>query len=120
MALLLDAALFGGGVLIVVVAAEQLGEATIGLSRRLGVSAFLVGVIAIGFDAENLAVGVAASAEATAGIALGSVVGGGAMVALAFGLTAVLVPLEFGRVPRWGGAVLLVLYAFFVGAPFVG
>lgn len=100
MSLLVDAALFGVGVLVVVVSAEQLVEATIGLSRRLGVSAFLVGVVAIGFDAENLAVGVAASYEATAGIALGSVVGAAMVaIALAFGLTAVLVPLEFGRVP---------------------
>jgi len=100
MSLLVDAALFGVGILVVVVSAEQLVEATIGLSGRLGVSAFLVGVVAIGFDAENLAVGVAASYEATAGIALGSVVGAAMVaIALAFGLTAVLVPLEFGRVP---------------------
>jgi cation:H+ antiporter len=101
MALLLDAGLFGLGLAVVIVSAEQLVDRTIGWSRRLGVSAFLIGVIAIGFDAENLAIGLAAGHEAAAGIALGTIVGS-AMVALAlaFGLTALVVPLEFGRVPR--------------------
>ncbi len=101
MALLMDVGLFGLGLVVVIASAEQLVDRTIGWSRRLGVSAFLIGVIAIGFDAENLAIGLAAGHEGAAGIALGTIVGS-AMVALAlaFGLTALIVPLEFGRVPR--------------------
>ncbi|MFB6249921.1 MAG: sodium:calcium antiporter [Salinibacter sp.] len=101
MTLLMDVGYFGLGLAVVIASAEQLVDRTIGVSRRLGVSAFLIGVLGIGFDAENLAVGLAAGSEAAAGIALGTIVGS-AMVALAlaFGLTALVVPLEFGRVPR--------------------
>jgi len=101
MALLLDVALFGIGLAVVVVSAERLVDSTVGISRHLGVSAFFVGVVAIGFDAENLAIGLAASYEASAGIALGTIVGSAMVaIALAFGLTALVVPLEFEQVPR--------------------
>jgi cation:H+ antiporter len=101
MGLLIDAGLFGVGLGVVVFSAERLVEGTVGVSRHLGVSAFLVGVVAIGFDAENLAIGLAASYDASAGIALGTVVGSAMVaIALAFGLTALVVPLEFEHVPR--------------------
>lgn len=101
MSLLLAAGLFGVGLLFVVLSAEWLVESTIGLSRRLGLTAFLISVVFIGFDLENLAVGAVASADQAAGIALGTIVGA-AMVALAlaFGVTAVVVPLEFESAPR--------------------
>lgn len=115
MSLLVAAGLFGGGLLLVVASAERLVESTIGLSHDLGLSAFLISVIFIGFDPENLAVGAVASADQAVGLALGTIAGS-AMVALAlaFGLTAVVVPLEFRRVPRRMlllplGAVLLIL-----------
>jgi cation:H+ antiporter len=87
--------------LLVVASAERLVESTVGLSRRLGLTAFLISVVFIGFDPENLAVGAVASADQAAGIALGTIVGA-AMVALAlaFGVTAVVVPLTFSRAPR--------------------
>ena len=114
MSVLLAAVLFGSGLLLVVGSAERLVESTIGLSHRLGLTAFLISVVFIGFDPENLAVGAMASADQAAGIALGTIVGA-AMVALAlaFGVTAVAVPLTFSRAPRRilllpVGAVLLV------------
>jgi len=94
-------ALFLLGLALVVVFAEKLVEGAVGTSLGFGVSAFLVSVVFIGFDPENLAVGAVASAEGVAGIALGSVIGSAMVaVALAFGITAVLVPMRFERVPR--------------------
>jgi cation:H+ antiporter len=72
----------------------------VGTSMGFGLSTFLLSVIFIGFDPDNLAVGTAASAEGVAGIALGSILGG-AMVAIAFafGLSAVVAPMTFAQVP---------------------
>jgi len=93
--------LFALGLVLVVGSAEQLVESTVGVSRSLGLSAFLISVVFIGFDPENLAVGAVAGYDGTAGLAMGTIVGA-AMVALAlaFGGTAVVVPLSFERVPR--------------------
>jgi cation:H+ antiporter len=101
MSLLPALGLFVGGLLLVLFFAERLVDSTMAVSHRLGLSAFLISVLFIGFDPENLAVGAVASYEGTAGIALGTIVGA-AMVALtlAFGITAVLVPLDFAQAPR--------------------
>jgi len=101
MSLLVGLALFGGGFGLVIASAERLVESTIGVSHDVGLSAFLISVVFIGFDPENLGVGAVASAEASAGIALGTIVGA-AMVALAlaFGVTALIVPLDFEQAPR--------------------
>jgi cation:H+ antiporter len=101
MSLFTGAVLFGLGLGLVLFFAERLVDSTVGGSHRLGVSTFLISVVFIGFDPENLAVGAVASYEATAGIALGTIVGA-AMVALAlaFGITALIVPLDFERAPR--------------------
>ena len=127
------------GVVLVVTFAGRLVRGAVGTSSAMGVSAFLISVIFIGFDPENLAVGVAGSVEQVPGIALGSVVGA-AMVALAlaFGVTALLAPMRFasaptpvlavpvaavalfgvvsldGRLSRLDGAVLLLGYALAV------
>ena len=116
-------------------------ESTIGVSHHVGLSAFLISVVFVGFDPENLGVGVMAGAEASAGIALGTIVGTAMMaLALVFGITALVVPLDpitrrfylpvcagtvllvsalmwHRRVPRWGGALLLLFYALFVAGP---
>jgi cation:H+ antiporter len=71
------------------------------VSHHAGLSAFLISVVFIGFDPENLAVGAVASHGGSTGIALGTIVGS-AMVALAlaFGITALIVPLDFEQAPR--------------------
>ena len=101
MDLLISLSLFGGGVALVLFFSELLVDGAVGTSRGFGVTAFLVSVVFVGFDPENLAVGAVGSWEGVAGIALGSVVGS-AMVAvtLAFGITALLAPMRFDRVPR--------------------
>lgn len=89
------------GTVLVLVFAGRLVRGAVGVSYGFGVSAFLVSVIFLGFDPENLTVGAVGSYESVAGIALGSIVGA-AMVAfaLAFGITALLAPMRFERVPK--------------------
>lgn len=93
--------LFVLGLGLVLFFAELLVEATVGTAHGFGLSAFLISAVFIGFDPENLAVGAAGAYEGMAGIALGSILGA-AMVALALalGITALIVPLHFQRVPR--------------------
>lgn len=93
--------LVAAGAVLVVRFSGRLVRGAIGTSQGFGVSAFLISVIFIGFDPENLAVGAAGSYEQVPGIALGSIVGA-AMVALAlaFGITALLAPMTFEKVPK--------------------
>lgn len=98
--------LFTVGLALVLLFAERLVEGAVGTAMGFGFSAFLISVVFIGFDPENLAVGATGSYEQVAGIALGTIVGAAMVaIALAFGLTALIVPLHFERAPR---AVLVV------------
>lgn len=130
-----DAALVAVGLALVLLSAERLVEGLVDASRGFGVSAFVLGVVLLGFDPENLAVGAASNLSGVSGFALGTVIGS-CMVAvtLAFGLTALLAPMELrapapvlvlaplavilaaglaldGRYSRTDGAVLLAAYA---------
>jgi cation:H+ antiporter len=124
------------GLVIVLFCAEQLVKGVVATSLTLGVSAFLIAVVFIGFDPDNLSVGVTASFEHAPGIAWGAIIGAGMVaVALAFGISAVFAPMTFegvskrllvtpllailflgalgmdGQLSRWDGAALLVGYA---------
>ncbi len=92
--------LFLAGLAVVFWSAERLVEGVVATAAGFGLSAFLISVVLVGFDPENLFVGGAGALEGAHGIALGSVVGA-AMVAvgLAPGITALLVPLAFEKVP---------------------
>lgn len=86
--------------------AERLVRGAVGTSVGFGVSPFLISVIFIGFDPENLAVGAVGSFEGVAGIAMGSIIGSAMVaIALAFGITALTVPMRFATAP---GPVLAV------------
>jgi cation:H+ antiporter len=100
MEILIALVMFGVGLGLIVFFAEQLVKGVVGTSLGFGLSTFLLSVIFIGFDPDNLAVGTVASAEGVSGIALGSILGG-AMVAMAFafGLSALVAPMTFGQVP---------------------
>lgn len=89
------------GLVLVIWSAERLVEGVVGTSVGFGVSAFVVSVVFVGFDPENLAVGTVGAIQGLPGIAAGSVIGA-AMVAvgLAFGVTALLAPMQFAQVPR--------------------
>lgn len=107
---------FAVGLALVIYFAEKLVKGAVGTSTGFGVSAFVISVIFIGFDPENLAVGAVGSYENISGIALGSVIGA-AMVAigLAFGVTALTVPMRFERAAR-SILIIPVLAIFLFGA----
>lgn len=95
----LDLLLLAGGLALILFFAERLVDGVVGTAVGFGLSAFVVGVLFVGFDPENLAVGVAATARGESGLALGTIVGAAMVaIALAFGLTAMLAPMRFGRV----------------------
>lgn len=92
--------IFLAGLLIIVYFSEKLVEATVGTSVRFGISTFLISVVVIGFDPENLGLGVVASYEGVTGIAVGTIIGSAMVaVALALGVTAIFAPMKFEQVP---------------------
>lgn len=100
MEIVLALVICGLGLGLVIFFAEQLVKGVVGTSIGFGPSPFLLSVLFIGFDPDNLAVGVAASAEQLSGIALGSILGGAMVaIALAFGISAVVAPMTFAQVP---------------------
>ena len=100
MDILIPLVLFGVGLGLIVFFAEQLVKGVVGTSIGFGLSTFLLSVIFIGFDPDNLAVGTVASAEGVDGIALGSILGGAMVaVAFAFGIAAAVAPMTFAQVP---------------------
>jgi cation:H+ antiporter len=100
MDLLIPLVLCGVGLALIIFFAEQLVKGVVGTSMGFGLSTFLLSVIFIGFDPDNLAVGTVASAEGIAGMALGSMLGGAMVaVAFAFGIAALVAPMMFARVP---------------------
>lgn len=100
MDLLIGVALFVAGAALAVWATERLLEGLVGLALLLGLSAFAVGALLSGLEAENIAVGVAASHAHAPAIALGSVFGGASfLVCVALGLGGIIAPLQ-ARLPR--------------------
>jgi cation:H+ antiporter len=100
MDILIPLVLFGIGLGLIIFFAEQLVKGVVGTSMGFGLSTFLLSVIFIGFDPDNLAVGTVASAEGVTGMALGSILGGAMVaVALAFGISALVAPMAFAQVP---------------------
>ncbi|MDJ0928090.1 MAG: sodium:calcium antiporter [Gammaproteobacteria bacterium] len=101
MNLAISTLLFIAGLGLVIYFAEKLVKGTVGMSLSFGISAFLISVIFIGFDPENLALGGVAAYEGVAGIALGSIIGASMVaIALAFGITALLAPMRFAEAPK--------------------
>jgi len=92
--------LFLVGLGLVIFFAEKLVKGVVQTSLGFGISAFIISVVFIGFDPENLAVGAAGAYEGVAGIALGSIIGAAMVaIALAFGITALIAPMKFEQVP---------------------
>ena len=112
-------ALFGVGVALVIWATQRLLEGLVGLAWLLRVSAFAVAAILSGFEAENVAVGLAAARRGAEEVALGTVFGGAIfLVCVALGLGAVLYPLRV-RLPR-GFLVLMAACPLTVGVGLLG
>jgi cation:H+ antiporter len=128
------AVVFAVGVILAVWATERLLEGLVGLSRAVRLSTFAVGALLSGFEAENVAVGLAAGASSAPNIALGTVFGGAMfLVCVALGVGGVLYPLHVSlprnvlvafavapmvaglavlgdRTPRLAGLALLVIF----------
>src|SRR5712692_11383013 len=89
--------LFLVGVILAVWATERLLEGLVGLAQLTALSTFAVGALLSGFEAENVAVGLAAAIGGGGGapIALGTVFGGATfLVCVALGLGAALYPMQ--------------------------
>src|SRR5918912_401909 len=83
------------GVGVVIWATERLLEGLVGLARLLRVSTFAIAAILSGFEAENVAVGLAAARREAAELALGTVFGVAVfLVCVALGLGALFYPLR--------------------------
>jgi cation:H+ antiporter len=130
--------LFVIGVLLAVWATQRLLQGLVGLARAVHLSTFAVGALLSGFEAENVAVGLAAGAGGAAPVALGSVFGGAIfLVCIALGLAGILYPLRVDlprgvlgvlaltpvlagfavlgdRTPRVAGVVLLLAFGLFM------
>jgi cation:H+ antiporter len=129
--------LFVVGALLAVFATERLLEGLVSLAQIVRFSAFAVGAVLSGLEAENIAVGLAAGGRGAAEVSLGTVFGGAIfLVCVALGLAALLFPLKVRLplgvlalfavspllagltllapvTPRWTGVILLLA---FVGA----
>jgi len=94
------------GLALVLGSAEWLTEGAVATALRFGVTPFLISVVFIGFDPDNLSVGIGATLEGSPGLAAGSILGS-AMVAMVFalGLVALLAPFRLAPVP-WQIGVL--------------
>lgn len=92
--------LFLVGAVLAIWATERLLEGLVSLASILQFSAFAIGAVLSGFEAENVAVGLAAGGAGVAPVALGTVFGGAIfLVCIALGVGALLFPLEV-RLPR--------------------
>lgn len=89
------------GIFLVVFFSGKLVRGLSGTAIHFKTPAFLLSVIFLGFDPENLGVGAIGSYESFNGIATGSIIGA-AMVAmaLALGISALFAPLKFKKPPK--------------------
>ncbi len=116
MSAIIAVALFLVGVILALGATELLLEGLVGLATGLRISAFAISAVLSGFEAENIAVGLAAGGNGSGStpfasifdhtmhygsdVALGTVFGGAIfLVCVALGLGALMFPLEV-RLPR--------------------
>jgi cation:H+ antiporter len=106
-------------VLIVIWSTERLLDGMVGLVALLRATPFVIAGIFSGLEAENIAVGVVATRQGHAEIALGTVFGGGSfIVCVALGLGAVLFPLTV-RLPQ-GVLVVVATAPLLAGVALIG
>lgn len=100
MDVLVGLGLFVAGAVLAIWATERLLEGLVGVALLVGLSTFVVGALLSGLEAENIAVGIAASHAGAPALALGSVFGGATfLVCVALGLGAIIAPLQV-QLPR--------------------
>ncbi len=80
---------------------EELIKGVVGASLGLGITSFIVSIVFIGLEPENLVVGITGALAGSAGIAMGSIIGAAMIIiALSFGLRALLSPVTFQHAPK--------------------
>ncbi len=92
----MDYVLIAAGLLLLFVGGEALVRGSVTISKRLGISAILIGVVVVGFgtSAPELLVSIKASLAGQPDIAMGNVVGSNiANILLILGLAAVITPI---------------------------
>jgi cation:H+ antiporter len=100
MSLVIALLLFVIGAGLAIFATERLLEGLVSLAFFFRLSAFAVGAVLSGLEAENIAVGLAAGGRGEAEVSLGTVFGGAIfLVCVALGLAALLFPLKV-QLPR--------------------
>lgn len=118
MSILIALGLFVVGAVLAIFATERLLEGLVSLAMVLRFSAFAIGAVLSGLEAENIAVGLAAGRSGVASLALGTVFGGAIfLVCVALGLGALLFPLEV-RLPR-GILAVFALSPLLAGISFI-
>lgn len=111
--------MFVAGVVLAVWATNRLLDGLVGISFAAHLPTFAVGALLSGFEAENVAVGLAAGASDAPQVALGTVFGGAIfLVCVALGLASVLYPLRV-QLPR-GALVILALAPVVAGVGLIG
>ena len=111
--------LFVFGVVLVIWATERFLEGLVGLASLLRISTFAIAAILSGFEAENVAVGLAAARREASEVALGTVFGGAIfLVCIALGLGSMLYPLRV-RLPL-GFLLLMAACPVLVGIGLLG
>ncbi|WP_205602649.1 hypothetical protein [Chelativorans alearense] len=99
---MLDAFTVMAGLTLVLFFAGRLVQGTLAFAHGFGLSVFVVSIVFLGFDPENLTVGAVGTYEEAAGIAIGTIIGAAMVaIALAFGTTVLIVPLKFEQAPVW-------------------
>lgn len=139
--MILDIFLLVVGLVLVTVGAEYLVRGASSLAKRWGVSEFVIGltIVAMGTSAPEMVVSLVGAAQGNADISVGNVIGSNVFnTALILGLSAVICPIAITRsnlrrdipvnifsvvalalfgflgarvLPRWGGAIFLLIFA---------
>jgi cation:H+ antiporter len=106
------------GVVLAIWATERLLDGLVGISYAAHLPTFAIGALLSGFEAENVAVGLAAGVSGASQVALGTVFGGAIfLVCVALGVAAVIYPLRV-RLPR-GALVTLALAPVVAGVALI-
>lgn len=85
---------------------EEFLKGAVGTSLGAGINTFIISVVFIGFDPDNLIIGAVGSLRGVPGIALGSIIGATMVaVSLGFGISALIWPMQFKNAPKRALAV---------------
>lgn len=89
------------GIIVLLFSAEKLVDSTESFAAMIGLSSFVISTLFIGFDPENLGVGIVAALSNSNGIVMGTIIGSLMIaIALAFGITLIATRINMSNIPR--------------------